>query len=328
MPFGIDDALAIGGGLGSLASGLFGDDGSEEADRALDQAQEQFKQGSQAQETAARRNLALFDPQYQMAWRAQQYLAQLLGLPYITSDPVMSSLRHNADNYIGVRGDGSSFVTDTVPGYTGGKTPRPVGGTSGGNRSSGSALSRLLGLDDGDDGGRAPAAGGLNFDAPKGTKIGTVNGVDYYRRDEDSLMPYEWAGAKGFSQTPGYKFQMDQGVQALDRSASARGLMGSGRTAKELTRFGQGLANQEYNNWLNRIASFAGMAPQATSAVGGVYGNLGASGYNSANNLAGLAMERGATDATAAQGRTSSFNSGLGGLLSGLGQSDWVKGLF
>lgn len=326
MAFGIDDALSIGGGLASFAGGLFGDDGSDAADRALDQAQEQYKQGSQAQETAARRNLALQDPNYQQSWYANQAYLRALGLPYITDDPVLSSLRHNADNYIAVGPDGRSYVVDTIPGYTGGNTPRPVG--SGGSGSSGGGT--LASLFGGSGGSNASAAdpNGLNFDAAKGSPIGTIDGVTYYRRDEDSLMPYNWAEGTGFQQTPGYQFAMDQGIQARDRSAAARGMLTSGAQQKELTRFGQGIANQEYNNWLNRIGGVAGQISGDTAATGGVYSGLGQSGYNSASQLANLAQVRGGTDATAAQNGQSSFNSGLSGLLSGLGQSNWLKGLF
>lgn len=72
----------------------------------------------------------------------------------------------------------------------------------------------------------------------------------------------------GFFESPDYQFRMDQGVNALDRSASARGAMGSGGALKAITRYGQGLASSEYGNWYNRLAGLAGVGQAATNQTG------------------------------------------------------------
>ena len=51
---------------------------------------------------------------------------------------------------------------------------------------------------------------------------------------------------------PSYKWRFDQGEQAVNRGAVNRGGMLSGRAAKELTRYGQGMASTEYQNEFNR----------------------------------------------------------------------------
>jgi hypothetical protein len=48
--------------------------------------------------------------------------------------------------------------------------------------------------------------------------------------------------------TPEAQFAMSQGVQALDRSAAAKGGFGSGGALQELMQYGQGLASTQYNN--------------------------------------------------------------------------------
>lgn len=48
------------------------------------------------------------------------------------------------------------------------------------------------------------------------------------------------------TQDPGYQFRLEEGQKAIDRASAASGRFGGGRTAKELMRFGQGLASQEY----------------------------------------------------------------------------------
>lgn len=51
---------------------------------------------------------------------------------------------------------------------------------------------------------------------------------------------------------PGYQFRMQQGMQALQRSAAASGGLNSGGFAKGLADYSQGLASQEYGNAWDR----------------------------------------------------------------------------
>lgn len=92
-----------------------------------------------------------------------------------------------------------------------------------------------------------------------------------------------------FQQDPGYQFAMDQGIQAIDRSAAARGSMASGQTLKALTEFGQGMANQQYGDWYNRTAGLADTGANAANSLATARQNTAAgvgSGYTQigANN--------------------------------------------
>lgn len=51
---------------------------------------------------------------------------------------------------------------------------------------------------------------------------------------------------------PGYKFRLDTGTDALERSAAARGVLRTGGTLKDIVGYGQNFASQEYNNVFNR----------------------------------------------------------------------------
>lgn len=53
---------------------------------------------------------------------------------------------------------------------------------------------------------------------------------------------------------PGYQFRMDEGVEALDKSAAARGRLLSGAQNKAITGFAQDTASQEYGNAYARYA--------------------------------------------------------------------------
>ena len=52
---------------------------------------------------------------------------------------------------------------------------------------------------------------------------------------------------------PGYAFRLSEGEKALTRSAAARGGLYSGRAAKDLTKYSQDYASNEYNNAYNRF---------------------------------------------------------------------------
>lgn len=51
---------------------------------------------------------------------------------------------------------------------------------------------------------------------------------------------------------PGYQFRLQQGQQALERAAAARGTLNTGGTLKDVSQFGQGLASQEYGQAYGR----------------------------------------------------------------------------
>lgn len=80
---------------------------------------------------------------------------------------------------------------------------------------------------------------------------------------------------------PGYQFTMDEGTRAIDHSGSARSMGQSGRALKDLTRFGQGNADQFTGNWLQRFLGGAQMGQTATGQQvatqgQGLQGQLGA----------------------------------------------------
>lgn len=53
-------------------------------------------------------------------------------------------------------------------------------------------------------------------------------------------------------QSPAYKWRYDQGLEAVNRTAAAKGMLGSGNRLAELTKYGQGMASQEYGDEWNR----------------------------------------------------------------------------
>lgn len=62
-------------------------------------------------------------------------------------------------------------------------------------------------------------------------------------------------GQVDVTKDPGYQFRMDQGIEALDKSASARGRLLSGAQQKGVTDYAQGVASNEYANAYARQAN-------------------------------------------------------------------------
>jgi hypothetical protein len=124
-------------------------------------------------------------------------------------------------------------------------------------------------------------------------------------------------GMQQFQADPGYGFRMSEGMKALERSAAARGGLMSGATGKALTRYGQEMGSQEYQNAFNRyqaersarlnpLQSLAGVGQTATNA-------LGVAGQNYATG-AGEALGAGA------QARASGYMGAANAISGGLGQ--------
>lgn len=111
-----------------------------------------------------------------------------------------------------------------------------------------------------------------------------------------------------FIASPDYDFRLKEGQKAIERSASARGLLGSGSALKAANNYAQNTASSEFGNWWNRLSGLAGTGQAATNtgiqagqnttnAISNAYqqaGNARASSYantgaaisNGVNNLA------------------------------------------
>lgn len=99
--------------------------------------------------------------------------------------------------------------------------------------------------------------------------------------------PFKAPTIEDVRNTPGYQFQLEQGIGALDKSAAARGNLFSGTQGTELEKFAGGLADttygeaynramQEYMNRYGILRDVTGMGLQAAGTEGQL--GLGTSG--------------------------------------------------
>ena len=108
-----------------------------------------------------------------------------------------------------------------------------------------------------------------------------------------------------FQADPGYQFRMQQGTNAVQNSAAARGSGLSGPTMRALQRYGQGFASNEYGNAWNRFNTnrnfaynnFTDQYNRGAVEQNARYGRqagIANVGVNSANMLSNIASNTGA----------------------------------
>jgi hypothetical protein len=134
-----------------------------------------------------------------------------------------------------------------------------------------------------------------------------------------------------FYKDPGYQFQLDQGMHALQNSQAAKDGVLSGAALKDLIGFNQGMANTAYQNYFdryqagtmndynrfmgqkdatfNRLASVLGIGENAAAGVGNVGAQTAAS---MANTMTSGAAASAAGTVGAANAITGGINNGLG----------------
>ena len=162
-------------------------------------------------------------------------------------------------------------------------------------------------------------------------KLGSLmGGADPFK---DYLAKAGLSGGQFNQNNPQYQFLQKQGLQALDRSAAARGMGYSVAQMKAAQQFGQGLASQQYDkeydraaqefgNYYNRLAALAQggqQAAQTASQLGGQYGQnvggtLGTLSGQLQNNIGQLGNAR----ASGYIGQANAITGGLQGITDNL----------
>lgn len=115
--------------------------------------------------------------------------------------------------------------------------------------------------------------------------------------------------------TPGYQFNLNTGLNAVQNSASARGLGTSGNALAGAATYATGLADNTYQNQYNNAVTnqtnqfnrLMGLTQLGQNSAAGV----GAQGVQSASNIAGSTIAGGNAAAAGAIGVGSSLGNGL-----------------
>lgn len=189
--------------------------------------------------------------------------------------------------------------TAPMVGYNSGGYLEPTGGGMAGGIGFGGDRERTLGDLSGSSGGQTPPY------LPGGAGGG---------EQED---PFAWVDSWQWQpNSPDYQFRFDEGLRALDRSASARGRLFSGATIRGAERYGQGLAAGAFNDDFSRFGQLAGEGAESTDTVvnvGGQYADAyGANTIGAGNARASGYLRSGDAQAAGYQGVANSVNGAIG----------------
>jgi hypothetical protein len=140
--------------------------------------------------------------------------------------------------------------------------------------------------------------------------------------------------------TPGYQFNMNQGMQQVQGSAAASGMLNSGNTLTALQQEGQGFAESQYNNQALLLAQLSGANVGSPGTAGQIMANQNTANTQAASvlgNQVGTALGNGvnsmfsggytagsnpfatATPGISGGGNTYGFTGGGGGATSSMG---------
>jgi hypothetical protein len=142
-----------------------------------------------------------------------------------------------------------------------------------------------------------------------------------------------------FQADPGYGFRLKEGLRALENSAAARGGLLSGNAMRGITRYGQGLASEEFGNAFNRyqtgfasrlnpLQALTGVGQTSSNTLTGAAGNLGAGmagaygqfGAGTASAYGNLGSALAANAINAGNARASGYMGTANALSSAVGQ--------
>ena len=130
--------------------------------------------------------------------------------------------------------------------------------------------------------------------------LATLNGSPIYNEAGNTIGMTGGLLTRGpgeFKESPSYQFMLGEGQKGIQRAASATGRLGSGAYLRDATKYAEGLASTEYDNFLRRY--YESLSPYFTMA--GLGSNVAMSGGNqsqgTANALSGIYQNQGQAQA-------------------------------
>lgn len=113
------------------------------------------------------------------------------------------------------------------------------------------------------------------------------------------------ADYSGFENTPGYKFAVQQGTQAIQRQAASMGNAYTPNTAAAVGQYVTGTASQNYNNYINQLMGAAGLGSTANAGIA-------TPTYQTGANISQLQQNQGYAQASGVSGAANAIGGAFG----------------
>jgi len=122
-----------------------------------------------------------------------------------------------------------------------------------------------------------------------------------------------------FQQSPGYAYQVQQGLRGVDAGAAAQGMLRSGATLKAEQTLGSNLANQDFGNYWNRLQQLSGSGLDAAKGIA-------SAATGGAQQIAGVDTGQASMDASIYGNIAKSIGTSANGLMNNQGFQSWLGG--
>lgn len=120
----------------------------------------------------------------------------------------------------------------------------------------------------------------------------------------------------GYQKSPGYDWQVGQGQQAVNNAAAAGGMLGSPQNQQQSAAMTEGLANQDYYNYLSHALNTYSQGLQGEQ---GLYNTGAEASMGLGQNIADLTGQQGQLAYRSAEEQNKSKSDLWGDLFSGVG---------
>lgn len=165
--------------------------------------------------------------------------------------------------------------------------------------------------------------------------------LQMYSQTREDLSPYREAGTATLTQqqnllglngqdaanaamstyqtSPGYTWQLSEGLRATDAGAAAKGMLRSGAALKAEQTYGQGLANSDFTNYYNRLSALTTTGANAAA-------QQATSNTSTGDSLANISTGEGTQQSSIYSNATSGLSSTINNLFNNKGFQSWLSG--
>ena len=117
--------------------------------------------------------------------------------------------------------------------------------------------------------------------------VNTADPFGPYRGQYADALSSLYKNPSQITTIPAYQFRLNQGLDAINRNAAAKGYLGSGNRLMELMRYGQDYGSQEFDREIARLSGLSGATTGSPAAAGQLQAQYAGTIQDTYRNTAG-----------------------------------------